>query len=212
MYLHAVLDEWFEKEVKPRLKGKAFEVRYADDAALFFEYREDAERVLEILPKRFAKFGLTLHPQKTRLIEFGRQAYWKARRAGTKPATLDFLGFTYLATLSRRGKFTVHVKTMKKRLRRSLNAVAEWCQTHRHDDVEQQWRSLNAKLRGHYEYYGRPTNFRSLVQFYRGVLRLWRKWLNRRTRGKTLTWDDFQELLDRLPPLPPRITRPWPVR
>jgi group II intron reverse transcriptase/maturase len=207
VYLHAVLDEWFEKEVKPRLKGKAFEVRYADDAALFFEYREDAKKVLEALPKRFAKFGLTLHPQKTRLIECGRQAYWKARRAGTKPATFDFLGFTHLATISRRGKFTVHVKTMKRRLRRSLNAVSEWCQTHRHDDVELQWKSLNAKLRGHYGYYGRSTNFRSLVQFYRGVRRLWRKWLNRRTRGKTLTWDEFQELLDRFPLLSPRITR-----
>lgn len=209
VYLHAVLDEWFEKEVKPRLKGKAFAVRYADDAALFFQYREDAQKVFEVLPKRFEKFGLTLHPQKTRLIEFGRQAYRKAQRKGTKLDTFDLLGFTHLATRSRRGKFTVHVKTMRKRLRRSLNAVSEWCQTHRHDDVELQWRSLNAKLRGHYEYYGRPTNFRSLQQFYRGVRRLWRKWLNRRTRGKTLTWDIYQDLLDRLPLLPPRITRPW---
>ncbi|HET7057732.1 MAG TPA: reverse transcriptase domain-containing protein, partial [Nitrospiraceae bacterium] len=136
VYLHVILDEWFEKEVKPRLKGKAFEVRYADDAALFFEYREDAEKVLEVLPKRFAKFGLTLHPHKTRLIEFGRQAYWKARREGRKPATFDLLGFTHLATLSRRGKFTVHVKTMKKRLRRSLNALSEWCRAHRHDEVQ----------------------------------------------------------------------------
>jgi RNA-directed DNA polymerase len=209
VYLHAVLDEWFEKEVKPRLKGKAFEVRYADDAALFFQYREDAQKVLEVLPKRFEKFGLTLHPQKTRLIEFGCTAYWKAQRKGTRLDTFDLLGFTHIATRSRRGKFTVHVKTMKKRLRRSLNAVSEWCQTHRHVDVELQWKSLNAKLRGHYEYYGRPTNSRSLQQFYRGVRRVWRKWLNRRTRGKTLTWDKYQELLDRLPLLPPRITRPW---
>jgi RNA-directed DNA polymerase len=212
VYLHVVLDEWFEKEVKPRLKGKAFEVRYADDAALFFQYREDAQKVLEVLPKRFGKFGLTLHPQKTRLIEFGRSAYGRAQRKGSKLDTFDLLGFTHLATRSRRGKFTVHVKTMKKRLRRSLSAVSEWCQTHRHDDVELQWRSLNAKLRGHYEYYGRPTNLRSLRQFYRGVRRLWRKWLNRRTRGKTLTWDVYQDLLDRLPLLPPRITRPWAVR
>lgn len=209
VYLHHILDEWFEKEVKPRLKGKAFEVRYADDAALFFEYREDAERVFEVLPKRFAKFGLTLHPQKSRLIEFGRQAYWKAQREGRKLATFDLLGFTHLAARSRRGKFTVHVKTMKKRLRRSLNAIAEWCQTHRHDDVQSQWKSLTAKMRGHYEYYGRPTNFRSLQQFYRAVRRLWHKWLNRRTRGKTLTWKDYEQLLARLPLLRPRITRPW---
>jgi RNA-directed DNA polymerase len=97
------------------------------------------------------------------------------------------LGFTYLATLSRRGKFTVHVKTMKKRLGRSLNAISGWCQTHRHDDVQSQWKSLTAKMRGHYEYYGRATNFRGLQQFYRAVRRRWRKWLNRRTRGKTLT-------------------------
>lgn len=209
VYLHVILDEWFEKEVKPRLKGKAFEIRYADDAALFFEYREDAEKVLEVLPKRFAKFGLTLHPQKTQLIEFGRQAYWTAQRAGKKLATFDLLGFTHLATRSRRGKFTVHVKTMKKRLRRSLRAISAWCQTHRHDDVRLQWKSLTAKMRGHYEYYGRPTNFRSLLQFYRAVRRLWRKWLNRRTRGKTLTWKDYAHLLEHLPLLRPRITRPW---
>jgi RNA-directed DNA polymerase len=212
VYLHVILDEWFEKEVKPRLKGKAFEVRYADDAALFFQYREDAQKVFEVLPKRFARFGLTLHPEKTRLIEFGRSAYRKAQRIGAKPETFDLLGFTHLATQSRRGKFTVHVKTMKKRLRRSLNAVSVWCQRHRHDDVELQWKSLNAKLRGHYEYYGRPTNFRSLLQFHRGVRRIWRKWLNRRTRGKTLTWKAYQNLLDRLPLLPPRITRPWAAR
>jgi len=212
VYLHVILDEWFEKEVKPRLRGKAFEVRYADDAALFFQYREDAQKVFEVLPKRFARFGLTLHPEKTRLIEFGRSAYRKAQRTGVKPETFDLLGFTHLATRSRRGNFTVHVKTMKKRLRRSLNAISVWCQKHRHDDVELQWKSLNAKLRGHYEYYGRPTNYRSLLQFHRGVRRIWRKWLNRRTRGKTLTWKNYQNLLDRLPLLPPRITRPWAVR
>jgi RNA-directed DNA polymerase len=207
VYLHYILDEWFEKEVKPRLKGKAFEVRYADDAALLFQNREDAQKVLEVLPRRFEKFGLTLHPQKTRLVEFGRKAYWSARRKGGKPDTFDLLGFTHLATESRRGKFCVHVKTMKKRLKRSLNAISEWCEKHRHDDVETQWRSLNAKLRGHYAYYGRPTNYRSLGQFYRCVRRIWRKWLNRRTRGKTLTWKKYQELLDRYPLSPPRITR-----
>jgi RNA-directed DNA polymerase len=209
VYLHFILDEWFETEVKPRLKGEAFEVRYADDAALFFQYREDAQKVLEVLPKRFEKFGLRLHPQKTRLIQFGQPAYWKAQRTGTKPETFDLLGFTHLATRSRRGKFTVHVKTMRKRLRRSLNAIAEWCRRHRHDDVELQWKSLNAKLRGHYEYYGRPSNYRSLWQFYRGVCRVWRKWLNRRTRGKTLTWEHYDQLLERLPLRRPRITRAW---
>src|SRR5262252_9916004 len=151
VYLHFVLDEWFEHEVKPRLRGKAFEVRYADDAVFCFQYREDAEKVLQVLPKRFARYGLTLHPEKTRLVEFGRQALASAIRAGTQPDTFDFLGLTHKCALSRRGKFTVHVKTMKKRLRRSFKAVAEWCRTHRHDAVDKQQAILN-----------RPTNYRSL--------------------------------------------------
>ena len=209
VYLHFVLDEWFENEVKPRLKGQAFEIRYADDGLLCFERREDAEKVLAVLPKRFAKFGLTLHPEKTRLVHFGRSALEKAERDGSKPDTFDFLGFTHKCARSRQGKFTVHVKTMKKRLRRSLKAVAEWCRRHRHDDVAAQHKTLNAKLRGHYQYYGRPTNFRSLWQFYRCVRRVWKKWLNRRTRGKTLTWGRFAQLLQRYPIAVPRITRSW---
>jgi RNA-directed DNA polymerase len=132
LYLHYVLDEWFENEVKPRLRGKAHEIRFADDAVLCFEYREDAEKVMEVLPKRFAKYGLTIHPEKTRLLEFGRSAEWNAKRQGKKPATFDFLGCTHVCARSRRGKFTVHVKTMKKRFRRGLKAIAEWCQENRH--------------------------------------------------------------------------------
>jgi hypothetical protein len=209
VYLHFVLDEWFANEVKPRLKGQAFAIRYADDGLLCFERREDAEKVLAVLPKRFAKFGMTLHPEKTRLVHFGRSALEKAERDGSNPDTFDFLGFTHKCARSRQGKFTVHVKTMKKRLRRSLKAVAEWCRRHRHDDVAAQHKTLNAKLRGHYQYYGRPTNFRSLWQFYRSVRRVWKKWLNRRTRGKTLTWGRFAQLLQRYPIAVPRITRSW---
>jgi RNA-directed DNA polymerase len=209
VYLHFVLDEWIEREVKPRLRGKVFIIRYADDAVLCFQYREDAEKVLNVLPKRFAKYGLTLHPEKTRLVAFGREALASADRVGTKPDTFDFLGFTHKCARSRRGKFTVHVKTMKKRLRRSLKRVAEWCQTHRHYPVDRQQATLNAKLRGHYQYYGRSTNYRSLWQFYRGVQRTWKKWLGRRTRGRTLTWEKYAKLLHRHPLLRPRITRPW---
>src|SRR3990172_332499 len=163
IYLHHVLDAWFEEEVKPRLKGQAVEIRYADDALLCFQYREDAQKVLRVLPKRFAKFR-------------------------------------------------VHVKSMKKRLKRAFKAVAEWCREHRHDAVTQQQQALNAKLRGHYQYYGRPTNYRSLWQFYRGVRRLWHKWLNRRTRGKSLSWDTYDHLLQRHPLLCPRITHAWNAR
>jgi hypothetical protein len=110
---------------------------------------------------------------------------------------------------SRRGKFTVRLKTMRKRLRRSFNSVAQWCQAHRHDDASKQQATLNAKLRGHYRYYGRPTNYHSLWQFYRGVRCVWKKWLDRRSRGKTLTWEAYGQLLRRYPLLRPRITRPW---
>ena len=205
IYLHYVLDEWFEEVVKPRLRGDAHEIRFADDAVLCFQYREDAEKVLSVLTKRFAKYGLTLHPEKTRLVEFGRYAEEHAKGQGMKPDTFDFLGFTHICARSRRGKFTVHVRTMRKRIRRSLMAHAQWCQEHRHDPVEEQHKTLNAKLRGHYQYYGRPTNYQSLWQFYRSVRGLWRKWLNRRTRGRGLTWDRYAELLRQHPLLRPRI-------
>ncbi|MDH3317874.1 MAG: group II intron reverse transcriptase/maturase [Gammaproteobacteria bacterium] len=209
VYLHHVLDLWVENEVRPRLKGKVIEVRYADDAVLCFQYLEDAQKVLQVLPKRFAKYGLTLHPEKTRLVPFGRNALAQAERDGTQPATFDFLGFTHICTRSRRGRFTVHVKTMKKRLKRAFLALAEWCRVHRHDAVDQQQQLLNAKLRGHYQYYGRPTNYRSLWQFHRGVRRLWHKWLTRRTRGRTLSWQRYQQLLRRYPLLRPRIMHAW---
>ena len=138
IYLHGVLDEWFENEVKARLRGVAHEIRFADDAVLCFQYKEDAEKVMEVLPKRFAKYGLTLHPEKTRLVEFGRYAEVNAKRQGKKPCTLDFLGFTHICTRSRKGKFTLHVRTMRKRFRRGLKAIAEWCQENRHMPVEEQ--------------------------------------------------------------------------
>jgi hypothetical protein len=208
IYLHYVLDEWFEHEVKPRLRGMAAEIRYADDFILCFQYREDAERVLNVLSKRFARYGLTLHPEKTRLLAFGRSARPSGPDA-PKPATFDFLGFTHVCARSRRGRFTIHVRTMRKRLRRSVKAVAQWCQHHRHDPVEHQAAALNAKLRGHYQYYGRPTNYRCLQRFYRLVRRLWHTWLNRRTRGKTLDWARYQRLLQRHPLLLPRIRHAW---
>jgi len=209
IYLHYVLDEWFEEVVKPRLKGEAHEIRFADDGILCFEHKEDAEKVLSVLPKRFAKYGLTLHPEKTRLIEFGRYAERNAKERGKKPETFDFLGFRHMCARSRKGKFAVHVKTIGKRLRRGLKAIAEWSKQHRHDPVDEQQKTLNAKLRGHYQYYGRPTNYRSIWQFYRKVRRIWRIWLSRRTRGTRLTWERFEEILRQHPLLRPRIMHSW---
>src|SRR3984893_4265372 len=209
IYLHYVLDEWFEHKVKPRFRGQAAEIRYADDFILCFQYREDAERVLAVLTKRFAKYGLTLHPEKTRLLEFGREAVEHAKRQSKKPGTFDFLGLTHICVRSRRGKFTVHVRTMRKRLRRGLKAVAQWCQEHMHDPVDAQQKTLNAKLRGHYQYYGRPTNYRGICKFYRKVRYIWRTWLSRRTRGAKMTWVKYEGLLRQLPLSPPRIMHSW---
>jgi group II intron reverse transcriptase/maturase len=210
IYLHYALDEWFEKEVKPRLKGEAYEIRYADDFILCFQFRDDAERVLDVLTKRFAKYGLTLHPEKTRLIAFGRQALAESEKpGGQKPATFDFLGLTHICKRSRKGKFTVHVRTMRKRLKRSLAKVTAWCRLHRHDSVEEQQEALNRKLQGHYQYYGRPTNYRSLWEFYRSTRRIWKYQLNRRSRKHTLNWHMFEHLLECHPLLGPRIVRSW---
>lgn len=210
VYLHHVLDTWFEQQVRPRLRGEAYLIRYCDDFILCFQYRDDAERVLRALHTRFERYGLTLHPEKTRLLEFGRYAAANRRARGEgKPATFDFLGFTHVAATSRQGRFTVHVRTMRKRLRRSLAAISRWCRAHRHDPVAEQHATLNAKCRGHYQYYGRPTNFRCLWEFYRAVRRIWKTWLNRRTRGKTLTWETYAQVLHRHPLRRPRIIRAW---
>jgi group II intron reverse transcriptase/maturase len=210
VYLHHVLDEWFETVVKPRLKGEAYAIRFADDFILCFQYREDAEKVRGVLEKRFQKYGLTLHPDKTRMMEFGRSALAQSERpGGPKPLTFDFLGFTHICKRSRRGNFAVHLRTMRKRLRRSLKAVTEWCREHRHDPVGKQQEALNRKLRGHYQYYGRSTNFRSIAEFYERVRRIWQKWLNRRSRGNPLNWEAYAQLLKRHPLLKPRLSRPW---
>src|SRR5262249_32293623 len=202
-----VLDEWFEEVVKPRLKGEAYEIRFADDAILCFQHKEDAEKVLRVLPKRFEKYGLTLHPEKTRLMEFGRYAMGNAKKQGKKPETSASVGLQHLCPgAGGRGKLPVHVRTLAKRSRRGLKAPADWCQKHRHEPVSQQQKMLNAKLRGHYQYYGRSTNYRSLWQFYRKVRSIWRTWLSRRTRGTPLTWERLAELLRQHPLLQPRIT------
>jgi RNA-directed DNA polymerase len=170
IYLHYSLDQWFEEVVKPRLRREAHEIRFADDAILCFHYREDAEKVKNVLSKRFAKYGLTLHPEKTRLVEFGRYAEERAKKQGEKPSTFDFLGLTHICARSRRGKFTVQVRTMRKRRRRSLTAVGAGCRENRHAPVGEQQKTLNAKLRGHYQYYGRPTNAQCLGQVLSGHL------------------------------------------
>lgn len=209
VYLHHVLDRWFEDEVKPRLKGKAFLVRYVDDGVICFQNAEDAQKVLTVLEKRFSNYGLTLHPEKTRLVKFGRVALDEAERLGKAPGVFDFLGFTHIPERGRRGFYRPGVKTMRKRLKRGLKEVGRWCKIHRHDTIGTQQQTLNAKLRGHYQYYGRSSNHQGLWRFYRLICHIWRKWLNRRTRGTPMSWDTFHALLSRHPLLKPQITHTW---
>lgn len=199
VYLHEVLDLWFQNDVLPRMRGRAFMIRYADDAALVFADPQDAQRVFEVIGKRFAKYGLTLHPGKTRLLEFRP---FRVPASPTGLRTFDFLGFTHHWAISRRGYAVIKQRTAKDRLRRSAAAISEWCRFHRHDPVPEQWHALRAKLRGHYQYYGITGNSSSLNAFYQCVQRHWRKWLNRRTRRGTMPWEKFNRLLQRYP-LPP---------
>ena len=201
IYLHEVLDEWFVQQVKPRMSGKAAMVRFADDAVLLFERREDLERVMEVLPKRFAKYGLTMNERKTSAIRF----LPPGRRDGGKPEPVNFLGFTHYWGKSRRGNWVVKRKTQKERLARAVTTVAEWCKRHRHDPIGEQQQALNAKLRGHYAYYGITPNSRSLQAFWEQVKRVWYKWLNRRSRTRHLKWNTFNLLLKRYPLERPRI-------
>ncbi|HJL18116.1 MAG TPA: group II intron reverse transcriptase/maturase [Sandaracinaceae bacterium LLY-WYZ-13_1] len=203
IYLHEVLDVWFAREVQPRLRGRAELIRYADDFVVVCEREDDARRVLDVLPKRFGRFGLRLHPDKTRLVRFERPV----DDAGDRPETFDFLGFTHYWGTSRRGKPVVKRKTARSRLRRSLRRVWLWCRAHRHDPLREQQSALAAKLRGHFGYFGITGNARALECFRKGVLRAWRTWLDHRGGRRRMTWERFWRLLDHYPLPRARVAR-----
>jgi group II intron reverse transcriptase/maturase len=212
IYLHEVLDKWFEQDVRPRLQGRAQLVRYADDFVLVFEREDDARRVMAVLPKRFGKYGLKLHPEKTRLVEFKRPSQPPGQRRGSRgsepaPETFEFLGFTHLWGVTRKNRWYVQRKTAPKRLTRALDRIRQWCQQHRHDDVADQHRELTSKLRGHYGYYGITGNTSALTRFAHEVLRIWRKWLDRRSQRASMGWERFNRLLARYPLPQPRVVR-----
>jgi RNA-directed DNA polymerase len=203
-YLHEVLDTWFEQTVKPRLRGRASLIRYADDAVLVFELEGDARRVLDVLPKRFGKYGLTLHPEKTRMVPFQRPRS-DARTGpdrGDRPGTFDFLGFTHHWGRTRTGSWAVKRKTARDRFRRSLKTIGQWCREHRHLPIKEQWVALTSKLRGHFAYYGITGNTRSLGSFRYHVRRAWHKWLSRRSDKARIPWERLG-VLERRYPLPP---------
>jgi group II intron reverse transcriptase/maturase len=206
LYLHEVLDVWFEHEVKPRLRGRAMLVRFADDALLAFANEADARRVLEVLPKRFGRFGLTLHPVKTRLVDF-RPPLPRQEGDGRsqRERSFDLLGFSHYWGRSRKGRWVVKRKTAKSRLSRALRRVRQWCRVHRHDKVAAQQRALSQKLRGHYAYYGITGNGKAISAFAYAVVCIWRKWLSRRSHAGRLTWEVFLRLLQRYPLPPARV-------
>jgi RNA-directed DNA polymerase len=201
IYLHEVVDRWFYRDVVPRLKGRARLVRYADDLVLTFSSEADALRVLKVLPERFGKYGLELHPDKTRLLDFRR----RDRGNPTKPGTFDFLGFTHYWSHSRSGKWIVKQRTAKDRFSRALRRVRRWCRYNRHEPLVVQQKALAQKLRGHYGYFGITSNYPAIARFYWETRRIWHKWLSRRSHSGYVDWDRMLELLERFPLPLPRI-------
>ena len=208
VYLHYVLDDWWFKEVRPRLKGRAFLIRYADDFVIGFENEADARRVMEVLPKRFGKYGLTIHPDKSRLVPFRRPQQRGGRRDPEpqgRPGLFDFLGFTHYWGKSRKGSQTVKRRTAASRLRRFAKAIAGWCRRNRHRPIREQHRILCQKLQGHYGYYGITGNYTLLDRVRRIVVGVWKKWLSRRSWKSYFCWSTMTGLLGRLPLPAPRV-------
>ena len=202
IYLHYVLDEWFTQVIQPRLKAASKLIRFADDFLLLFSSKEAAERVMEVLPKRLGKYGLSLHPEKTKLVEVNN-------KGGKGGRTFDFLGFTHFMGKSRRGKSILKRKTRRKKLRVSLHNINIWIRNNRHLPIRELIPKLNRKLQGHYGYYGITFNGRSLNQYYHKVRRLLFKWMTRRGGKKPMTWDKFQSILNHYALAHPRIVHSY---
>lgn len=211
VYLHEVLDVWFEKQVKPRLRGRGFMLRFADDAVLVFSNEADARQVLRELPDRFGSYGLQLHPAKTRLIHFVPPRAGDKDQGGHGDTSFDFLGFTHHWARGRRGRWVVRRRTARTRVSRALKAASEWLRSVRHAPIEWQHKVLGRKLRGHYNYYYIRGNS-SLVYSFRAQVRLlWKKWLDRRSHKARMTWKRFEHVLAAFPLPAPRVTGgPYP--
>jgi RNA-directed DNA polymerase len=204
LFLHQVLDEWFVQAVQPRMKGRCFLTRFADDFIMGFELEADARRVMAVLPKRFNRFGLTIHPEKTVLMEFKKPS--SRDPSATGKGTFDFLGFTHYWAKTRRGYWVIKRKTVRKRLRRFMKAIWTWCRENRHEPLNEQYRTLCAKLRGYYQYDGIRGNFKRLEVVFEPTERAWRYWLSRRSHKGHINWQKFEGSLRHKLPLPkPRI-------
>ena len=197
LFLHYVLDQWFDEEVRPRLKGEAFLIRYADDFVIGVAREDDAKRIMEVLPKRMSKYGLTVHPEKTRLIGFhpdDADDTDPSAEATPLPRTFDFLGFTHYWGRAWKGGWVIKRKTAKSRLKRAFQALSAWCRANRHEPIAIQHQTLKQKLQGHYGYYGITGNLPSLQAFLEGAKEIWKRWLSRRRRAGAMTWPEFLRL------------------
>lgn len=202
IYLHVVLDRWFSQEVKPRLQGRGELIRYADDAVMVFANERDARRVMAVLPKRMTRFGLRLHPEKTKLLSFRPRPPQTGGGEGGR--SFDFLGFTHFWALNRHGYWVVKQKTASGRLQRSLDAIKAYCRRYRHRPVWEQHRALSLMLRGHYGYFGRAGNHAALARLHTHTRLIWVKWLGRRSQRSRLSWTKAGAILSRFPLPRPR--------
>lgn len=216
VYLHYVLDRWFEEQIKPRLAGRSFLIRYADDFAIVFEREADARNTFQVLPKRFGEYGLELHPEKTRVVRFKRPRHESTGKGedddGQPPGTFDLLGFTHHWGRSRRGYWTPQRRTAQDRFRRALRRIAEWCRTNRCLKVRVQHAKLASKIRGHYQFYGITGNWPALSDFKARVERIWKGWLGRRSQRAHLSWERFKALLRAYPLPEPRVVHSYVTR
>jgi RNA-directed DNA polymerase len=213
--LHHVPDVWFEQDVTPRLRERAFLVRYADDFVMGFRDQRDAQRVLDVLPKRFGKYGLTVHPTKTKLVPScppPSRAKEQSGPGAPRPGTFDLLGFTHYWGRSLRGYWVIKQKTAASRFSRAVRSIDQWCRDNRPISIGEQQQKLNQKLRGHYAYHGVTGNSGSLSRFLREVERRWHKWLLRRSRQRTMIWACFRLPLRRYPLAGVRTVRSAYVR
>ena len=208
VYRHHVLDRWFEREVRPRLKGRACLIRYADDFIIGFEHREDAERVMAVLGKRMQRYGLSLHPDKTRLVPFRQPE--RGQKGGKGPATFDFLGFTLYWRRTRTGRWRLGCKTRRARQGRAISAVYDWCRSHRHRPVAEQHAALRQRIQGHFNYFGVNGNLGQLERLAYHARRAWFTWLRRRGHRVRLNWGRFRDLLRAFPlPIPRVVVTIW---
>jgi RNA-directed DNA polymerase len=204
VFLHHVLDEWFVKDVHPRMQGRCFLTRFADDFLIGCAYEADARRIMDVLPKRFTRFRLTIHPEKTALIAFKRPPSRDQSARGT--GTFDFLGFTHYWGKTRQGYWVIKRKTIGKRLRRFMKATLAWCRERRHEPLHEQHRTLGATLRGYYQYYGIRGNFKRLEVVFEHTERAWHYWLSTRSHTGHMNWQKFEDFLRQQLPLPkPKI-------